>query len=162
MLIAAVLATHAVLHSSSAVSGPRAKFERGYSRAQLPSMPAEPVKFFNMSNAVGAMYTPWKSANQFWWHKYADYRADVVAEVKSMRQVIIGVDANLNMGTNASAAIGLRPNICASMPVLEAHAANRREKLEEYRNCVIRQSSSGSRVAIENKGWDSISPAGIL
>lgn len=57
--------------------------------APTPSPPPTPAaEFFNMSSMVGAMYTPWRAGNQFWWHKYSQYRADVVNEVSSMHKVL--------------------------------------------------------------------------
>ena len=53
-----------------------------------PPAPGPPVKFWDMSHHVGAEYTPWRAVNQFWWHRYSDYRADVQRDVRVMRNVM--------------------------------------------------------------------------
>ena len=53
-----------------------------------PSPTPAPPKFFNTSTMVGAMYTPWRAGNQFWWHRYEDHRADVVKEIRIMSQLL--------------------------------------------------------------------------
>ena len=53
-----------------------------------PSPPGPPARFWDMSKHVGAEYTPWRAGNQFWWHRYSEYRADVQRDVHAMTTVM--------------------------------------------------------------------------
>ena len=53
-----------------------------------PPAPPAPHKFINTSTMVGAMYTPWRAGNQFWWHRYEQHRPDVISQVRIMRQLL--------------------------------------------------------------------------
>ena len=53
-----------------------------------PGPPVPPVRFWDMSKHVGAEYTPWRAGNQFWWHRYAQHRASVQAEIKTMHELL--------------------------------------------------------------------------
>ena len=53
-----------------------------------PPAPGPPARFWDMSHHVGAEYTPWRALNQFWWHHYSEYRADVERDVRAMSTVM--------------------------------------------------------------------------